>query len=68
MNFTKMATEQLNNERMNTEELYVGKTIKAIGKGAFAECIPPVEYVVSKVNKKTVKTECGKTIEKNRIR
>jgi hypothetical protein len=63
MSINTLVSTQLRSERTNETEITVGDTVQAItGTGMMADCFPPVQFVVAKINKKSFKTECGKTI------
>lgn len=63
-NFNSTVSKQLREKRQNKTEIKVGQVVKAVtGKGMFANCLPPQEFTVAKINKKTFKTACGKTID-----
>ena len=70
MNLTQMASETMRRkEQCNIDALKIGDKVKAIkGRGAFAECIPPMTVEVAKINKKTFKTTCGLSIDLINIR
>ena len=68
-NFTQIVSERLRSEKTNTNPIKVGDVVRAVeGKGAFADCFPPIEVTILKINKKTFKTVCGKTIDLINIR
>ena len=69
MNFTQLAAKKINDGKcIDAEKLQIGQKVTIIeGTGVFAACIPSVEHIIIKINRKTVKTESGKTFQKNQI-
>lgn len=72
-NFTEQASEALRTEKsINLDNLKIGDNIKAFtGNSAFADCMPidsMATYTIAKINKKNIKTICGKNIPKINIR
>jgi len=67
--FNQQVSEIMRSKNTNTAPIVVGQEVMAVtGKGMMAACFPAKPFVVAKINKKTFKTVCGKTIDLINIR